>query len=528
MFRSKALFALLSLLVAGLAGCTPVNEVDVRFRNISFNERLRPDLRPLDPGQTQGRATLFSDAGLAAALVSPLYPAGNAIAPGDLRGLGYASTLWVPAGTRFVLSYEAVVQDPRFNGKSLGLTASADDMIVRLPLPKAQRIGLSARGLTDPVTRRVAVYLEDDAYVIENGRAALDLDEVVILGRSIVPRLLGVSELFSVVLERCTNGAPLRDPGQPPGPLTETCSRTVITRDLCEGGATANSRWPATVVRCVLPPSLTPAADTSYRLLAVSAADPARPLTDRFPDTTMTPLALLDVKVVGEAERVLGRRAVAAPEECRMPDGRGGQVACDAARLAQLRLWRMCGGRLPVPQGTPLNCAGVRAGPQGFSEIASVWNVSVADPGTGGFSEQFVDGVGVRRIKIRVEDRTGATVGRYLLADEVTDLRVIQGRGNGERCEITAEERTGHAVIDPNRCRTVLRPFTVAWTQGRRNEPATWRLIQRVAAVPSVVVGRICPARGPCQDVLATNVLTRDLTIRPEDQVVFEFVVARQ
>ena len=209
-----------------------------------------------------------------------------------------------------------------------------------------------------------------------------------------------------------------------------------------------------------------------------------------------------------------------------MPDGRGGRTVCDRERLARLAQWRMCGGRMPVPPGTRLTCTRLNAFPQGFAEIAGIWNFSVATP-DGGFNEQFLDGVGVLRVKLRVEDRTGATIGRYLLAEEVTDLRVVQGQGSGQRCEVAAEPRTGHAVIDPGRCRTALRPLTVAWAQGQRAEPVTWRLIQRVTAEPSVVVGQICPPRSACQNVLATNALTRDLTIRPQDDVTFEFAVGR-
>jgi len=520
-----ALPSLAALLVALMhAACAPTQDLVIGFRATSFNERLRPDLAPLDDPQTRGARGLFSDVDQTAALVSGMYPAAPAIPASDLRGLGHAPTLWVPEGTRFVLSYEAVVHDPLFNGRPLGLTADPLGQRVGLPVPKAKQITLSGRGVTDPVTRQVAVYLSEDAISISGGRAVLDTSEITVLDGPTSRNFVGATTLFSVALERCFDGRVRRDRDQPPGTLVEACSIRLITRERCEGQLGPNSLFPSTVIKCALHPSLTSETDASYRLLATSPGNAARPLSDTYPGTTQQPLPLLDVKVVS-GDRVLRRLAVAAPEECQMPDGQGGRTQCDGRREEQLRMWRMCTGRNPTPHGTRLNCAAVLRGPQGYSEIAGIWNFSVADPQTGSFRENFLDGVAVKQLKIRIDDRGRDTLGRYLMAEEVTDLRVVQGTGSGDRCEVAAEPRTGHAVINPNNCRVVLAPLTVGWAKGRRDEPSIWRLIQRVQAEPSVVVGRFCPGGGPCQDVLANNVLTRDLTILPQDQLVFEFVV---
>ncbi len=524
MVRSMVPAVAALLAVLSQAGCAPTLDLAVGFRHFSFNERLRPDLAPLEAAQEQGEPLLFSDADQTASLVSGLYPAAPGIPAADLRGLGHATTLWVPGGTRFVLSYEGIAHDPLFNGRALGLTVAATDLRVLLPLPKARQITLGGRGVTDPRTRQVAVYLSEDAIDTSSGRAVLDTSEIRVLGDR-VPQVLQLgSALFSVALEQCTGGAVRRHRDAPPGRLGEDCGRTLLTRDLCEGRLGANSLFPSTVLNCALGPSLTPLVDTSFRLVATSPGNATRPLADTYPGTTQQSLALLDVKVA-DTNRLLRRHAIQGPEECQMPDGQGGRMPCDPVQLDQLLMWRMCTGRIPIPRGTRLNCASVRAGPQGYAEIAGVWTFSAGDPQTGQFRENFLDGVAVKQLKIRIDARDRNSVGRYLMAEEVTDLRVVQGRGSGDRCEVTAEAGTGHAVINPNACRSVLRPFTVAWAKGVRDVPSTWKLIQRVQAEPSVVIGRYCNRGAPCQDLLATNVLRRDLSIRPGEQLVFEFIV---
>ena len=484
------------LLISLLPNCAPVVNLALGFSAIEWTAKLRPDLEPLTPGQLTAPETLFSDGGAQGDQpVSGLYPDPGGDVQG-LRGLGYARTLWVPAGTPLVLSYETVLVDPKLNNAPLGVTDGpySDTYAPTVPLPLSpKRAAVSGRGGTEPISRRFLVYPATNEVLNSRGPDTL----------IIPPGILGVA------LEGCIGGPIRRDPAGPPGALTEECMRTPITRDVCTGNVGPDSLFPLTVLKCTLRDI--PIFDTSYRLLAVSATDSSRLADADYPGTVQQPKTLAHIKVV-QRNRMLRRAAGAPFDECRMPDGAGNVVECDQAHLLSLERWRMCSGRIPIPPGTVANCDPRQLPPNaGFESIGRNWTFSVADPVSGLFRENFTAGVTISHIKVRVQPRQQNAIGRYLRADEVTEIRVRTGNVDVACRQVVAEAGSGDAVVDPQTCDRNLTPLTVAWAIGRADIPSSWKVVQRIHG-ETVGVGRGA----------VTGMLRRDFTVT-DQTVILEF-----
>ena len=492
-----------------LLGCAPQTDLALSFRAIEWSEKVRPDLEPLTPGQRTAPQTLFSDGGLQGDQpVSALFPDPGSDLAG-LRRLGYAPTLWVPAGTRFVLSYETVLTEPHLNRGPIGMTDGAYSNRLSVPLLKAHAGAVSGRGGTEPATRRFLVYPGTNPPSVFSPNAP---------NFFVLP-----TDLLHVALEACTNGPIRRNLDNPPGALTEECTRRWVIRDRCAGNVGRFTWFPFTVLKCVLVNA--PVFDTTYRLVAVSANDSNQLADVDYPGSTQTPKILGHIKVI-DRDRML-RRVTIGSEECGMPDGVGGVAKCDETKLNVLEEFRVCSGRIPHPRGVRLDCAALTPlAVQGFDSITGLWTFSVADPVTGGFREQFLAGVRVSHVKAFALRPQRNAPRRYLTAQEITELRVAIGVGAGRinaACRVETEIGTGHASVNPQNCSEDISPLTVAWAAGRTDTPSLWTLVQRVPSEPSVFVGRFCPGSAPCTDVNATGVLTRDLTILPDETVFLEF-----
>lgn len=493
-----------------LSSCAPQTSLALSFRAIEWSDKVRPDLEPLTQDQRTAPQTLFSDGGAQGdQALSALFPhPGNDVE--GLRRLGYAPTLWVPADTRFVLSYETVLTEPHLNRAPIGMTNGAYSNQFSDPLLKAHAGAVSGRGGTEPATRGFLVYPGTNPPSVFSPNAP----NVFVLP----------PDLLHVALEACTNGTVRRNLDNPPGALTEECSRAWVTRSRCEGTVGRFTVFPFTVLKCTLVDA--PIFDTSYRLVAVSANDPNQLADVDYPGSTQTPKILGHIKVV-QLNRTLRRPTVMSGEECRMPDGVGGVSDCDQNKLTALEEWRVCNGRIPHPRGVRLDCTALTPlSVQGFDSLTGLWTFSVADPATGGFRENFLAGVTVSHVKAFVLRPQPNAPRRYLTPNEVTELRIAVRIGFGginAVCRVETEIGTGHASIDPQNCSENIHPLTVAWAAGQTDTPSLWTLVQRVPSEPSVFVGRFCPRPSSCTDVNATDVLTRDLTILPDETVFLEF-----
>lgn len=492
-----------------LSSCAPQTSLALSFRAIEWSEKVRPDLEPLTRDQRTAPQTLFSDGGdNGDQPISALHPDFGSDLAG-LRALGYAPTLWVPAGTRFVLSYETVLTEPHLNRAPIGMTNGPYSSQFSNPLLKAHAGAVSGRGGTEPVTRGFLVYPGTNPPSVYRPNAPSPF---------VLP-----PGLLHVALEACTNGPIRRNVDNPPGALAEECTRGWVRRERCAGSVGRFTEFPFTVLKCVLVNA--PNFDTSYRLVAVSANDPNQLAAVDYPGSTQTPRILGHIKVV-DRNRTL-RRATAGSEECRMPDGVGGVAECDRNKMIALEEWRVCNGRIPHPRGVRLDCSALTPlAVQGFDSITGRWTFSVADPATGGFRENFLSGVTVSHVKAFAVRPQRNAPRRFLTANEITELRVAVGSGAGRIdvfCRVETEIGTGHASINPQNCNENINPLTIAWAGGKTDTPSRWTLVQRVPSEPSVFVGRFCPQPAACTDVNATGVLTRDLSILPDETVFLEF-----
>ena len=507
-----------------LSACAPTADLALSISGLGWSERLRPDLEPLDSAQRVATLSTFSDGGAdGTRLVSPLYPDIPEVAAGTMQA---APVLWVSQGTPLRLSYEAIFLNPLINGARLGATNTPYGNTVANPSPLLRQAAVSARGVTVPIERRFAVFLN-------NGNPR-------ILNAGLIgPAFFGYAGFVGVAVERCVlQGSPYNEAGLPPPDLFTTCARTLVDRNLCTGPLFGSSQLPATVLRC----QLTLGADSVLRLVFVDPRFGNLPDTTMFPGAAQPSLPLPYVKVVAFPRR-LGRPAPFLREECKAPDPAGGERDCNQAELANLVLWRRCNG---VPQAVPPGTVFGRCpqtllsrqglSPQGFSSLTRLWSFSVADAATGRFAENFGPGISIRRVKflVRSDARPGEQ-GRFLsnggdpaTRDNVEELRMVQSTGGGVRinniaCPVTAEPVTGNAMADLASCPQLaaLRP-NPAWAAGNPENPIEWRLVLRQRA-ETVEAGQICNPN--CQPVLATGVLRRDLPLNAEagDRVTMVF-----